>query len=96
MKTKGKEKAKKDEKKRSEEKKVISGTPTHRVKALPLGHVKQRRCVEILLLKPSSLQALLNVNSKIFFRRMTAVSTVKTQRRCISSHLHVNNGSPTA
>ena len=31
------------------------------------------------------------MNSKIFFRRMTAVSTVKPQRRCISSHLHVKN-----
>ena len=33
------------------------------------------------------------MNSKIFFRRMTAVWTVKTQRKCISSHLHVENGS---
>lgn len=34
------------------------------------------------------------MSSKIFFRRMTAAWTVKTQRRCISSHLHVENGRP--
>ena len=33
------------------------------------------------------------MNSKIFFRRMTAVFTVKTQRKRISSHL--KNGTPT-
>ena len=38
-------------------------------------------------------RALLNMNSKVFFRRMTAVCTVKTQRKRISSHL--KNGSPT-
>ena len=36
------------------------------------------------------------MNSKTLFRRMTAVLAVKTQRRCISSHLHLKNGSPTA
>ena len=35
------------------------------------------------------------MSSKIFFRRMTAVWTVNTQRKRISSHLHVENGSPT-
>ena len=35
----------------------------------------------------------LNMNSKIFFRRMTAVWTVKTQRKRMSSHL--KHGSPT-
>ena len=35
------------------------------------------------------------MSSKIFFRRMTAAWTVKTQRKCISSHLHVENGGPT-
>ena len=37
-------------------------------------------------------RALLNMNSRIFFRRMAAVLTVKTQRKCISSHL--KNGNP--
>ena len=39
------------------------------------------------------IRALLNMNSKIVFRRMTAVWTVKTQSKRISSHL--KNGSPT-
>ena len=58
MKIKGKEKGKKDEKKRKEAKRKRlypesnSGPPTHRAK----GHVEHtRRYVEILLLKPSSL-----------------------------------------
>ena len=41
------------------------------------------------------LRALIKVSSKIFFRRMTAVWPLKTQRKCISSNLHVENGSPT-
>ena len=60
MKTKGKETEKK--KRRKEEKrkwlcpKPNSGPPTHRSKALPLGHVEHTpEFVEILLLKPSSL-----------------------------------------
>ena len=70
-----------------------SGPSTYWAIALPLGQMEQTSSLgEILLLKPSSL---INVNSKIFFRRTTAVSTVKTQRKCISSHLHVKNGSPT-
>ena len=32
-------------------------------------------------------RTLLNMNSKVFFRRMTTVWTVKTQRKRISSHL---------
>ena len=71
MKTKRKEKEKK-KKKRSEEKRIFlesnSVPAIHRDKALPLGHVEHTgRLAEILLLKPS---ALLNVNSKIFFRRI--------------------------
>ena len=38
-------------------------------------------------------RALLNMNPKVFFRRMTAVWTVKSQRKRIS--LHLKNGSPT-
>ena len=69
-------------------------TSDTQAKALPLGHVEHTlRIVEILLLKPSTL---IKREFKDIFRRMTAVSTVKTQRRCISSHLHVKNGSPTA
>ena len=101
IKTKPKKKKKKKKRRRRKEKKrkeakrkkfgpeSISRPSTHRVKALPLGHVEHTgNSVEILLLKPSSLL-------KIFFRRITAVSTVKPQRRSISSHLHVKNGSPT-
>ena len=70
-----------------------SGPSTHRAKALPLGHVEHtERFVEILLLKPWSR---IKREFKDIFRRMTAVSTVKTQRKCISSHLHVKNGTPT-
>ena len=74
METKRKEKEKKrrKEKKRSEKKRIClesnSGPAIHRDKALPLGHVEHTGSLaEILLLKPS---ALLNVNSKIFFRRI--------------------------
>ena len=71
MKTKRKEKERK-KKKRSEEKRIClesnSGPAIHRDNALPLGHVEHKGSLaEILLLKPS---ALLNVNSKIFFRRI--------------------------
>ena len=53
MKTKRKEKEKKRKRLCPES---ISGSSTHRVKALPLGHVEHTaRFVEILLLKPSSL-----------------------------------------
>ena len=94
MKTKGKEKEKKDEKKRSEDKKAISGielwtsdTPSQSFTTRPRGpHTTLYRNFIIKTFE----------KSKIFFRRVTAVSTVKTQRRCISSHLHVSNGSPTA
>ena len=88
MKTKRKKK-----KERSEEKKLCaeskSGPSTYRAEGFttrPRGTHKQFEA-------PCS--SLINVNSKIFFRRTTAVSTVKPQRRCITSHLHVNNGSPT-
>ena len=68
MKTKRKEKEKG---RRKEEKRIClesnSGPAIHREKAL-LGHVEHTGSLaEILLLKPS---ALLNVNSKIFFRRI--------------------------
>ena len=75
-----KTKEKKKNKKRSEFLPGFElGTSAHRAKALPLDHVENTK----------------NMNSKILFRRMTAVWTVKTQRKCISSHLHVKNGSPT-
>ena len=98
MKTKRKKKKKKKKKRKEAKRKrfspeSISGPSTHRGKALPLGHVEYtRKVVEILLLKPWSL---IKGEFKDIFRRMTAVSTVKPQRRCISSHLHVKNGSPT-
>ena len=101
MKTKRKEKEKKkEEKKRKEAKRIKffpdsnSNSSARLAKALPLGHVEcTGRSVEILLLKPSSLMK--HEFKKIFFRRMTAVWTVKTQRKSISSHLRVKNGSPT-
>ena len=98
MKTTRKEKVKKEEKKRREEKKVQSGiepgifvVPSQSFTARPRGihTLKGRNFIT------KNLRILLNVNSKIFFRRMTAVWTVKTQRKCISSHLHVENGSST-
>ena len=71
MKTKRKEKEKKKEEKKRREKDMLesnSGPAIHRDKALPLGHVEHTGSLgEILLLKPL---ALLNVNSKIFFRRI--------------------------
>ena len=80
MKTKWKEKEKKEEKKRSEEKKVLPrfelgpfGAPGESFTTRPRGtHSEIRR--NFIIIK--SLRALLNVNSKIFFRRITAVSTV--------------------
>ena len=71
-----------------------SGSSAHLAKALLLGHVEHTgRSVEILLLKPSSLMK--HEFKKIFFRRMTLVWTVKTQRKSILSHLRVKNGSQT-
>ena len=95
-----KEKEKKDEKKRKEAKRKRlcaesnSGTPTLRAKGLPLGHVgHRRRYFKILSLKPSSL---IKREFKDIFQKNQKNDCSETQRRCISSHLHVNNGSPTA
>ena len=97
MKTKRKKKKKKKKRKEAKRKRFcpdsISSPSKHRAKALPLGHVEHTgKLVEILLLTPLSL---IKREFKDIFSRMTAVSTVKPQRRCISSHLHVKNGSPT-
>ena len=94
-----KRKKRRKEKKRSEEKKVVFGiglgtfdAPGQRSSTTwPRGTLgKHYRNFIIKTFEP-----LLNVNSKIPSRRMTVVSTVKTQRKCISSHFHVKNGSPT-
>ena len=82
------------------------GPLTPRAKSLPPSHVEHTAYnVENIVLKPFPLEtsasttrtkidrALFNMNSKIFFRRMTAVWSVKTQRKRISSHL--KNESPT-
>ena len=76
--------------------------PEHSVTTRPRGTHCER--FENMILKPFPLErrqrnlykvdrALLNMNSKIFFRRMTVVLTVKTQLKRISSHL--KNGNPT-
>ena len=61
--------------------------------SLPLGHVEHtKRDVENILLNPFPYnfrqrylykvdRAVLNMNSKIFFRRITGVWTVKSQRK---------------
>ena len=51
------------------------------------------RNFENIFLRTSASVTCINMNSKILFRRVTAVLTVKTQRKRISSHL--KNGCPT-
>ena len=79
MKTKRKEKEKKKgekkEKKRSKEKKVMPGIELGTFDSP--GHVEDTKDY-LSKFYYKNLRALLNVNSNIFFRRMTAVSTVKT------------------
>ena len=74
-------------KRREKEKQIlpdsISGPSARRAISLPLAQLD--------LYKVD--RALLNMNSKIFFRRMTAVLTVTTQLQRISSHL--KKGCPT-
>ena len=91
-----KRKKRRKEKKRSEEKNVLPrfelgpfGAPGESFTTRP----RATSFVEILLLKPSSLMK--HEFKKIFFRRMTSVWTVKTQRKSILSHLRVKNGSQT-
>ena len=98
MKTKRKEKEKK-KKKRKEAKRTryrpdtISGPSAHRTKALPPGHVEQTfRLMEFFLLKTSSL---IKHKVKDIFQKNDCSLDSETQRKCISSHLHVENGSQT-
>ena len=99
MKTKRKEKEKnkrRKEKKRREKNSAQNRTQDLKRTGPKLYHYATWNTQKALLkFYYQNLPALLNVNSKIFFRRVTAVSTVKTQRKCISSHLHVKNGRPT-
>ena len=107
MKAKRKEKEKRSEKKKgSAQNQTWDLRSTRRPASLPLGHMEhsEKNCRKYIIetVSPSTSasatvytvdRAVLNMNSKVFFRRMTAVWTVKTQRKRISSPL--NNGSPT-
>ena len=65
----------------------------HRTKALPPGHVEHTfRLMEFFLLKTSSL---IKHKFKDIFQKNDCSLDSETQRKCISSHLHVENGSQT-